>query len=206
MYNFSPSICDKLPNKWCNNSRAFKKCRNPGLKGGFAIAIGIARDEDAGRLLLQAMKKSQTVTLRGYLSIAMGMIKSTAATNYLRTVMVNADPLPLLKQQVAIGLGLMGNREVAGELVKEMKTSSNAYVTTSISKALGFVGDRDTIRPLVKMMVDEDEQAITRAYATLALGTIGDDSSIPLLSDFFVGHNYLASTQTLSLLQRIMNS
>jgi HEAT repeat protein len=185
---------------------AFKKCNNPGLKGGFAIAIGIARDREAGPLLLQAMKRSQTVGLRGYLAISMGMIGYKTATEYLVNVMVNADNLPLLKQQVAIGLGLMGNRQVARKLVKQMKESSNAYVTTSISKALGFVGDRDTVPPLVKMMTDEDEQDITRAYATLALGTIGDDAQIPVLSDFFVAHNYLASTQTLSLLQRIMNS
>jgi len=184
----------------------FKKCRNPGLQGGFAIALGIARDTDAGSLLLDVMKKKQTVALRGYIAIAMGMINYTSATEYLSNVLMNADNLPLLKQQVAIGLGLMGNREVAGVLVKQMKNSSNAFVTTSISKALGFVGDRSTIVPLAEMMTDTNAQNITRAYATLALGTVGDDSSISVLSDFFFGHNYLASTGTLTLLQRIMNS
>ena len=185
---------------------AFVKCRNQSVKGGFAMAMGIARDKEAGPILLKGMKKAQTESLRGYIAIAIGMVNYSSATDYLRDVLVNADNLPLLKQQVAIGLGLMGNREVAGLLVKQMKEGNNAYVTTSISKALGFVGDRSTIQPLAEMMVDEKAQAITRAYATLALGTIGDDSPIPALSSFFFGYNYLASTQTLSLLQRIMNA
>lgn len=210
-------MCDNLRNKDDNATAmrikglnairvGFKKSRNPQIQGGYAIALGIARDTEAGSILLDVMKKKQAVALRGYIAIAMGMINYTSATEYLSNVLMNADNLPLLKQQVAIGLGLMGNREVAGVLVKQMKDSSNAYVTTSISKALGFVGDRSTILPLAEMMSDMKAQDITRAYATLALGTVGDRSTISVLSDLFFGHNYLASTGTLTLLQRIMNS
>jgi len=212
-------LCDKLRDKKDDDNAgstrimglstlrtAFKKCRNPQIKGGFAIALGIARDQEAGPLLLDAMKKSQEIRFRGYLAIALGMVNHQAAVGYMRTVLINADNLPQLKEQVAIGLGLMGSRDVAQTLVKQLKEGNTTAVTTSIAKAVGFVGDRDTIPPLVQIMTDTNAMALTRAYATLALATIGDPAPIPVLSEFFFGHNFLASTQPLMMLQRIMNS
>ena len=51
------------------------------------------------------------------------------------------------------------------------------------------------------MMTDESQQALTRAFATVALSTIGSDSPIPVLSSLFYGHNFIASMQTLMELQ-----
>lgn len=183
----------------------FEKQKNPAVKSGYAIALGMARDTESGDEILKSMKKVSDFEYKGYAAVAMGMIKYNTSVEYLRRVLDNANNQPVLKQQVAIGLGLMGNREVSGLLVKNLAEGKNAYVQSSITKALGYIGDRDAVKPLVEIMVNKkDHQDLTRAFACVALGTIGDDHDIPLLSELFVDHNYLASTSTLVELSRIL--
>ncbi len=183
----------------------FEKQKNPAVKSGYAIALGMARDSESGDEILKSMKKVSDFEYKGYAAVALGMIKYGTSVEYLRRVLDNAKNQPVLKQQVAIGLGLMGNREVSGLLVKNLAEGKNAYVQSSITKALGYIGDRNAIKPLVEIMVNKkDHQDLTRAFACVALGTIGDDHDIPLLSELFVDHNYLASTSTLVELSRIL--
>ena len=123
-----------------------------------------------------------------------------------------ADAGHRLARQIPHGYRWLGDHLIRAVCATPVLTAEGANRTSPGTKrqrfaeALGYVGDRETIPPLADIMNDEKAQAVTRAYATLALGTIGDDNNIPALSDFFAGCNYLASTQTLSLLQRIMNS
>jgi len=182
----------------------FVKVRSPHYKGGVAIALGIARDREAGRILLDALKKDRDVTLRGYLAVALGMVNYEPGMAYLFDVLEHATNLPLLREQTAIGLGLMGNRDVATRLVKSFEAGSTAYLQASAAQALGFIGDRNSIPPLVKLLVDPKAKELTRAFACVALGTIGEDAPIPVLAEPIANLNFLASTRSIYELQQIM--
>jgi len=183
---------------------AFAKTRDPQVRGGLAIALGIARDHGAGEVLLATMKKTRDVSLRGYLAIALGMVNYTDAVDYLTRVLNGSTNLPLLKQQVAIGLGLMGTREIIRPLIAAMKTARTTYAKGSITKALGLIGDRTAIRPLAALLIAKQENALTRGFACVALGSIGEDEHVPVLSSIAANHNYLASTESLSELMDIL--
>ena len=182
----------------------FRRVKNPQIMSGYAIALGIARHSEAGKDLLEAMKKNRGTTLKGYLAVALGIANYTPAVEYLRTVLDNTDNLPLLKQQTAIGLGLMGNRDVAANLVRSLKEDSSTFVQASITQALGYIGDRTSILPLTTMLTDSKARNLTRAFACVALGTIGEDTLVPVLSELFVHHNFPATNRTLMELHRIM--
>ena len=182
----------------------FRRVKNPQIMSGYAIALGIARHREAGKDLLEAMKKNRCATLKGYLAVALGMVEYTPAVEYLRVVLANTDNLPLLKQQTAIGLGLMGNRSVASALVQSLKEDSSSFVQASITQALGYIGDRKSILPLTAILTDPGARNLTRGFACVALGTIGEDALVPVLSELFVHHNFLASNRTLMELHRIM--
>jgi len=182
----------------------FTKVRNPHFKGGLAIALGIAQDRDAGALLLDALKKDRDVTLRGYLAIALGMVRYEPSMAYLLDVLDHATNLPLLREQTAIGLGLMGNREVAARLVRSFQVGSTVYLQASAAQALGFIGDRNSVRPLVELLADAKKPDLTRAFACVALGTIGEDAPIPVLAEAIVNLNFLASTPSIYELKGIM--
>jgi HEAT repeat protein len=177
---------------------AFSKSNNPQIQGGLAIALGIARDHESGKILLTSMKKSQDVAFRGYLATALGMIDYTPAVEYLTSVLNTSSNLPLLKQQVAIGLGLMGSREVIPPLVQAMKNARSTYAMGAVTKALGFIGDRSAIKPLADLMMEGKAKALTRGFACVALGTIGENEHIPVLAAIAANHNYLASTEALN--------
>jgi len=182
----------------------FAKMKSPQVKGGMAIALGIARDYNAGQLLLSSMKKSQDIALRGYLAIALGMINYTNSVEYLTHILDTSTNLPLLKQQVAIGLGLMGTREIIPPLINSMKNASSTYAMGSVTKALGLIGDRTAIKPLVDLMTQLDAKVLTRSFACVALGTIGEEAAIPVLATLAANHNYLASTEALNELMDIL--
>jgi len=184
--------------------RVFMKARNLSLKAGYAIALGIAGDHDAGPLLLKAMKTVKDPDTRGYLAVAMGMVKFTPAMEYLRDTLRTANNMPALEMQTAVALGLMGNRDVSTFLVESLAKEKSGHVQASLTQALGFIGDRRAITPLVRIMKDGNGSAITRAHACAALGSIGEDSSLPVLSNLFNGHNYLSSTPSLDYLTLIL--
>ncbi|MBN2491403.1 MAG: HEAT repeat domain-containing protein [Planctomycetes bacterium] len=183
---------------------AFEKARDPLVKGGLAIGLGIARDREAGSRLLEAMKEQRDVTLRGYLAVAMGMVGYTAAAPYLLEILDHSGNVPLLQQQTAIGLGLMGNRYVAERLVRVLRDDRSDFLQASATQALGLLGDRHSIGPLLAILEDERARFLTRGFACVALGGIGEDAPLPVLSELLQNLNYLASTPSIMALQRLM--
>lgn len=183
---------------------AFRRNKNPKLQGGFAIALGIADDRKSGDLLLTAMKHGRDTTVRGYLAIAMGMIDHRPARTYLTTLLAESTNLPLLKQQVAIGLGLMGSRTTVRALLTSLTKARSTYALGSITKALGFIGDRSAIKPLTDMLANQRSGSLTRGFACVALGSIADARALPTLSRLATHHNYLANTGALNELLDIL--
>lgn len=182
----------------------FRRVRNPGRMGGLALALGLARDQGSGATILRAMKEKRDITLRGYLALALGMIPHEPGAGYLFDLLDTSHRLPLLQQQTAVGLGLMGSRHVANRLVRSLTDGSSAYMQASAAQALGFIGDRDSIAPLLKIVGDKRAQALTRAYACVALGSIGDEAPIPALAELLADVNWMAGTRTIMELRQIM--
>jgi HEAT repeat protein len=100
----------------------------------------------------------------------------------------------------------MGNREFESVLLDQLHEYTDADAMATICTVLGFVGDRDAMRRLADIMNDDSALPVVRAHATLALGVIGDDNDIPVLSAFHSGSNYWAATWTLVRLHWIMNA
>ncbi len=68
----------------------------------------------------------------------------------------------------------------------------------AIASALGLIGDRSTIDPLIDMLQDESLTAITRAFAAVALGGVADKELLPWNSKIGSNSNYRAAVETLT--------
>jgi len=176
----------------------------PNIKGGVAIALGIARDAEAGPLLLAAIKNMRDVRFRAYAALALGMVNHVAAGDYLTELLAETDNLPLLRQHVTIGLGLMGSRSVIAPLVETLRKERSSYVLSSTTIALGFIGDRTAIAPLVEVMNEEKLPPLIRGFGIIALGNIADPEPVPVISAIAANHNYLANTECLNQLLYIL--
>lgn len=182
---------------------AFKKAKTPHLKAACAIALGLARDGGAGSLLLEAMKRTSDTELKGHLAVAIGMVNHRGAVDHLIAAMKHSSHIPRLNQRVVIGLGLMGTRQLIQPLIDELNAARSMYLVASITHALAFIGDRRAIEPLTALLMNPAAQGLSRAYACMALGSIGEEQSLPVLAPVFKDHNYLASTLCLMELANI---
>jgi len=172
---------------------AFKRCKDPRIKGGIAIALGIARDYEAGSNLRDAFRKSEDVALRGYLAVSMGMVQYPIAVEDLKAALRESSDLPLLQMHVATGLGIMGCRDSPFLLLKMLRERRSDRQLCSILSALGQIGERYTLQPVIELMTDESASASVRACATRSLGRVCDDDDIPVLSQIFTNFNYAAA-------------
>jgi HEAT repeat protein len=67
-----------------------------------------------------------------------------------------------------------------------------------VASALGFIGDRRTIEPLKRMLQNEQLTPLSRAFAAVALGGVGDKEKLPWNSKLSTNMNYRAAVDTLT--------
>ena len=72
---------------------------------------------------------------------------------------------------------------------------SSSMEASAIAKALGFIGGRDSIQPLIDMLGNKD---LSAAFAAVALGLVGDREELLWNSKISVNSNYRASVPTLT--------
>jgi HEAT repeat protein len=178
--------------------------KNLDLKGAPAIALGIARDEEVGPLLLRSLREHRAVEYRGHLAVALGLTGHRAATETLRRLLAGSSRRPELRREAAVGLGLLGDCDTVPAMVRMLRTARSTYVMASITQALGVVGDHRAVKPLVEVASAPRTRSVTRAFACVALGTVGENEPLPPLSRVFADHNYLATTSLLMSLWDIL--
>jgi len=184
--------------------KGFGSTRASHLRGGYAIALGIARDGEAGSMLLDALKETRDPDLRGYLAVALGMVCHTPAVARLGALLEESKNLPMLNLRATIGLGLMGAREFIPALVQSLGSERSCYMLCAKARALGYIGDRTAVPALLNMVSNPDKQASIRGFAIQALGNIADPEPWPLVSRITTNHNYLASTECLNVMLAIL--
>ncbi|MGB3651637.1 MAG: HEAT repeat domain-containing protein [Rivularia sp. (in: cyanobacteria)] len=80
------------------------------------------------------------------------------------------------------------------------------YFRSQASKFLWSSSDSRVVKPLIKIL--EEEYWLTRYYATIALGYLGDDSAIPALNEMLQDNNEMvreAAQNTLSQIEKRSN-
>jgi len=184
---------------------AFRRARNPDVKGGLAVSLGIARDSTSGPLIFKAMKASRETQFIGDCAVSLGLVGHTNAMEFLRNLLDTTAGRPRLKEHAAIGLGLMGLRNAVPPLLASLKTARNHHALVAVTQALGFVGDKSAVPPLMALLDARKHPTHIRAYASWALGTIGDPRTLPALTPIRSNHNYLASCGTFNHLLSLVD-
>jgi len=177
--------------------KAFDRERSLSLKSCLALALGLARDAASGPRLLKAFRKTGEQSFRGYCGLALGMVKHEAAVPDLMQVLEGGEYLPSVKRNVAMGLGIIGPRNLAS-LLAILKKSRSAYALTAVIHAAGRVGDTATLKPLAALATDRRAQTMVRSAAIKALGTLGDPRPVPALASLRAHHNYLACDEAVN--------
>ncbi len=184
------NVCQPLREKF-NNARGSARAR-----GAYAISLGLVEDVQAVPPLIESVADRGTdKRLRGYGAIALGLIGGDEARGTVRSVLTDDNDRELRKQ-TAIAAGLMGDSRVVDDLVAILESGDESqYIMGSVALALGQVGEERAIAPLLAIAMDTENKHpdLTRAFATVALGQIGDRRDVPVLARVSRGINFRAS-------------
>ena len=137
-------------------------------------------------------------TARGYLAVALGLMDARDAIKPIQEIVRESKYKPDLLKQAAIGLGLLGDKDLVPELVKMLEEAKGLASQAAIASALGFIGDSRSIDPLVEMLHKREITASARGFAAVALGIVADKEPLPWNAKISTNINYRANTTTLT--------
>jgi len=171
---------------------------NTPLVGAYAIGAGILGDVSFTEPLLDKLNRIKDDDARGYICVGLGLMNATDAIVPINEIVKSSTYRPQLLQQAAIALGLLGDKNVVGDLVDTLATSKSLATQAALSAALGYIGDKRSIDPLVEMLENDSLTARARGFAAVALGIVADKEPLPWNSKIAVNLNYRVTTQTLN--------
>lgn len=178
---------------------------DPSLQGAFVTALGIVGDAASRERLVGILRSAGEPALRGHAAVALGMMNARDVRPEIRALVRERNVDPELQRELAIALGLMGDREAVRILTEALRRAGNDFIRGSITLALGHVGDASAVEVLAAMALDRKGTVdATRSQAVAALGLLGEDEPIPVLRAISIDNNYRAMVDSIALLVRII--
>ncbi len=166
--------------------------------GAYAIAAGLAADQESAAVLLERFERLRGDEARGYVAVALGLLGERQALPAIQRVVRESKYRPELLRQAAIALGLLGDQKLVDDLVVMLRDATSLASQSAIAAALGRIGDRRSIDPLVEMLANEDLSGAARGLAAAALGVVADEEDLPWNTAIGVDLNYRATAPTLN--------
>lgn len=177
---------------------ALREERSAERIGALAVAAGVMRDLEAAPELLLRLSSVREEDARGYVALGLGLMNARNALEPIQAIVAEARFRPGLLKQSAIALGLLGDKNAVGVLAEQLADAKGLATQASLSMALGFIGDRRSVEPLVAMLRSKEVTERARGFAAAALGIVADQAPLPWNATLSCDQNYLAATPTLT--------
>ncbi|MEM7310644.1 MAG: HEAT repeat domain-containing protein [Planctomycetota bacterium] len=173
------------------------KTRSDGDAAPYALALGLLGDVHAEDELLERFSRSDDSGYRAHAALSLGLLTTTRAKEALLAAFEEEEPTPDLAVAVAVGLRLLGHREVVPALVERAQEAEDPAARAAWVAGLGALLDGDAVTPLVEVLADEDESFPVRAAAARALGGLADPRTTLWNASYSNDVTYSALTWTL---------
>jgi HEAT repeat protein len=177
--------------------------RNPSVKGGYALALGIYGDlESAPQIRPWALEQGDR-GLRAMALTALGIMGDRASAKDVRAVIEKENDAGI-KIAAATCLGLLQDPAAVPVLEKLVKEGDNVYVRSNACKLLGNVGSPRSAQVLIDIVKNVKDNSVVRMTATAGLGNLADRNLVPLLSQISIDSNYATPVDPLIEIATIM--
>ena len=168
-------------------------------QAAFALALGLCRYQDAADALERLFyQRNRSETRDGYVAVALAMLDHKQIADHLVEVMQRSIHKPFLLLQCAVALGRLGDARAVPTLQEMLGKCDTMAGLSAVATAIGQIGDRRSIDPLIAAMLDQQKTKLARAYAAAALGGVGDKDPVPWNSQIASDTNYMATVDTLT--------
>lgn len=178
--------------------RALQDARSPEEVGAVAIACGLAGVRAAAPALLARLAETKEPRAQGYVALALGLLDAREALEPLRELLEQSRLCSEKLPQTAVALALLEDPLLVTRLVDLLGRGTSQSTLDAACFALGSVGDRRAVEPLLALVRDAKLSDHTRATAISALGRVCDRDRLPWQHAVSAGLNYRAMTVTLS--------
>lgn len=185
-----PDLIDRL-------TAAYEKERDPSFKAAFALSLGLLGARSAASDIYADFLETQDRDFKGYAAVSLGFLEHLEAADALRRTVEDRSTPPTFRLQAATGLGLMADRQAVSVLIDTLQSAQTLGVSSAAAKALGLIGDREALAPLTVLARDDDASELTRAFAAVALGIVGEKSDLPWNAAISEDNNYRARVQSM---------
>ncbi|MBN1600725.1 MAG: HEAT repeat domain-containing protein [Chitinispirillaceae bacterium] len=148
-----------------------------------AVALGAFATENGERLLIDALRDSETV-IRCNAALLLGKMKSERAVNELENLL--SDNRSFVRVHAVKAIGEIGSANSSAKIVHLLK-DPNFIVREKTAEALGRLGDTVSIVPLINALKDVNPDV--RGTAATALSYIRDPRAIPSLYSLLKDEN-----------------
>lgn len=174
--------------------------KNRDTAGAYSIALGLSGYLDAAKPMRNLLQDHpHRDGMAGSLCTGLALMEDQNAVGLIRMVMHRSVRRPDVLRQAAIALAKLRDRGVAGDLI-DMLSEDNQNTTrmAALAGALQFIGNRHTVKTLLKLLKDDELTKLSRAFVAAALGGIGDPMPMPFNERYARHSNYRAVVGTLS--------
>ncbi len=168
----------------------FEGARDPSLRGAFALALGLMGEPDAGPKLLSALDEAQNPLEAGHLALGCALAGEKSAIPLLRRRLGEAGLHPAVRIDFARALGLLEDRGFESELLAQMATADDLPKAAAYAKAIGLLGGRAAVEPLLELAQKQSLPEFRRAFAVVALGLLAEKSELPWNAGYLIDANF----------------
>ncbi len=184
--------------------RKLQSEKDASLIGAFALATALVHqgaDEasaaEAGVQVRRALERTLEGTSRGQIAIALGLLRYEPAREDLIKLMESSRFNPNVLQSASVALMMYDEPSVIPRLLEMLKKARSSSVRASAAAALGRVGDKRAIEPLLELAKNRLQPSAVRAFALVSLGQVCESSPLPWRTPVSHATPYFAVTEAL---------
>lgn len=169
------------------------------LRCALVVGLGLTGYEPAAAAVQRLLQQNEAdEPFAGYLCISLALLGDTSAVPLLQEMLERSARRPFLLMQCAVALGCLGDHDATARLLTMLDGDHSLAVLAAVAAAVGRIGDRRAIEPLVSMAADGERSRLARAFLAAALGGVGDKDELPWNTPFAIDCNYLTTVDTLT--------
>jgi HEAT repeat protein len=176
--------------------KLFRDERQPSVKGGYALALGLYGDQEMVDEIKRLALAQGDTGIRNACLTALGLLRVDSCADEVRAL-VDTENDPSVRLAAATCLGLLQDRGVVEVLERLAKDGDNVFVRSGACRLLGNVGAPRSAKTLIAIVRDPKDNSVVRMTATAALGSLGDPNLIPLLAQVGLDNNYASAVDPL---------
>lgn len=195
-----PALRDQLEQALIDK---FEAERSPFDQCAYILALGLFGARSQASRVSTLMVETDLALVASYCAVTVGLLEHQESSPWLRKVALEEFD-PSLRFNAAMSLALLGDPSVCGDLIRGYTEAQTLAVKSSLARAIGLLGHRSAIDPLIDVLRDDRASGLSRGFAAVGLGMLAEKTIVPWNTAIAVGSNFTVTTTAIAEVLEIL--